>query len=86
MTTAESLPCCCTSELFVDYFHAADSDMSGRVSKETMADAFTSPNIGPGIPLDMAIGLADRVIPTLFTHLLNAASLYTLRSFGQNCI
>ena len=51
----------CLSELFVDYFYAADKGMSGKVSKETLADALKHPNIGPGIPADEARGLADRV-------------------------
>ena len=51
----------CLSELFVDYFYAADKGMSGKVSKEALADALKNPNIGPGIPADEARGLADRV-------------------------
>jgi hypothetical protein len=35
--------------------------LSGKVSKETLIKALKNPNMGPGIPSEMAMGLTERV-------------------------
>jgi hypothetical protein len=58
--------------------------MSGKVSKETLANALISSNIGPAIPVDKAMGLADRVSRPNLSYQLNLFDFFYINSFGKN--